>query len=151
MMLHQKVALVTGGNRGIGRGIALALAAAGASVAINFLQGSIEAADVEKEIQGLGQRAIAVQADVSVRLEVQRLLARTEAALGPVDILVNNAGIARPQKIEEVTEFDWDHLMDVNLKSCFLMSQAVRPGMRARKWGRIVNISSVAAQTGGVV
>ena len=72
-------------------------------------------------------------------------------ALGPVDILVNNAGIARVQGIEEITEKDWDELIAVNLKSCFLMTQAVLPDMRARRWGRIINLSSVAAHVGGVV
>ena len=71
--------------------------------------------------------------------------------LGPITILINNAGIARPQPIEEITEEDWDELIATNLKSCFLMTQAVLPGMRARRWGRIVNLSSVAAQVGGVV
>ena len=71
--------------------------------------------------------------------------------LGPIDILVNNAGIAHPQPIEEIAEEDWDQMITGNLKSCFLMTQAVLPGMRERKWGRIVNLSSVAAQVGGVV
>jgi 3-oxoacyl-[acyl-carrier protein] reductase len=82
---------------------------------------------------------------------VAQLVRTVEEALGPVDILVNNAGIARPQKIEEIAESDWDEILRVNLKSCFLTTQAVLPGMRARRWGRIVNVSSVAAQVGGVV
>ena len=151
MQLHGKVALVTGASRGIGRGVALALAREGASVAINFLRAANEAAQVESFIRQLGVNAAAIQADVSRRLEAHRLVTETEERLGPVDILVNNAGIARPQEIEDITEADWNELMDVNLKSAFLLSQAVLPGMRARKWGRIVNISSVAAQTGGVV
>ena len=91
--------------------------------------------------------AIALQADVSRANEVARMIAQ----IGEIDILVNNAGIARVQAIEEITENDWDELLAVNLKSCFLVTQAVLPGMRARQWGRIINLSSVAAHVGGVV
>ena len=149
--LNGKVALVTGASRGIGRAIAVALAEAGADVAVNYLSRSREAQDAESHIRRLGKRSAAIQADVSVRGEVDRLIASVEASLGPVDVLVNNAGIARPQPIEAITEQDWDDLIGVNLKSVFLVTQAVLPGMRARQWGRIVNLSSVAAQVGGVV
>ena len=145
------MALVTGASRGIGRSIAAALADAGALVAINFLNREREAEQVRMQIAKTGGMAITVQGDVSRNADVHRIVTRTETELGQVDILVNNAGIARPQKIEEVTEEDWDELLTVNLKSCFLVTQAVLRGMRARRWGRIVNLSSVAAQTGGVV
>src|SRR5205085_12233284 len=82
---------------------------------------------------------------------VTRLVGAVADGLGPVDILVNNAGVARPQTPEEITERDWDELLAVNLKSVFLVTQAVVPGMRARRWGRVINLSSVAAQVGGVV
>jgi len=150
-LLHGKVALVTGASRGIGRAIANGLAAAGANVAVNFREREREAELVHSELELLGVRSMAVQADVSVAADVERLIHRVSAELGPVDILVNNAGIARPQKAEQVTEQDWDDLLTVNLKSCFLVTQAVLPGMRSRHWGRIINLSSVAAQTGGVV
>jgi 3-oxoacyl-[acyl-carrier protein] reductase len=149
--LNDKVALVTGSSRGIGRAIALALAAEGADVAINFVQRAAEAEAAELEIRKLGCRCVSIQADVSDAKDVERLVKSTENALGPIDILVNNAGIARPQPIEEIAEEDWDQILTGNLKSCFLMTQAVLPGMRERKWGRIVNLSSVAAQVGGVV
>ncbi len=149
--LTGKVALVTGSSRGIGRAIALALAEAGADVAINFLSRSAEAVAAEQQIRQLGRRCTSVQADVSVASDVTRLVRTTEDRLGPVDILVNNAGISRPQPIEEITERDWDEVLTANLKSCFLMSQAVLPGMQARKWGRIINLSSVAAHVGGIV
>ena len=143
--LTGKLALVTGASRGIGRAIAIALARAGADIVINY-RTRLEPA-LELQIGELGPRALPIQADVSTPAGVESLI----AAAGPVDILVNNAGIARPQPVEEITEQDWDELIDVNLKSCFLMTQAVLPAMRSRKWGRIINISSVAAQTGGVV
>ena len=149
--LDGKVALVTGASRGIGRAIALALAEVGADIVVNYHSRSREAREVESTIVESGRRCAAIAADVSLHSEVERLVKTAEERLGPIDILINNAGIARPQLIEEVAEHDWDQLIAVNLKSCFLVTQAVLPGMRARRWGRIVNLSSVAAQVGGVV
>ena len=146
--LNGRVALVTGSSRGIGRAIAVALARAGADLAINYVA---DLADAQREVEAAGRRCITVRADVGAVSEVARLVHTVEAQLGAIDILVNNAGIGRPQKIEEIAESDWDEVLRVNLKSCFLMTQAVLPGMRARRWGRIVNVSSVAAQVGGVV
>jgi 3-oxoacyl-[acyl-carrier protein] reductase len=149
--LKGRVALVTGSSRGIGRAIALALARAGANVAVNYLNRAAEAQAVESEILRLGRKCICIQADVSSSSDVERLVKTAEEKLGAIDILVNNAGIARPQPIEEITERDWDEVIAANLKPCFLLTQAVLPRMRARKWGRIINLSSVAAQVGGVV
>lgn len=149
--LKNRVALVTGASRGIGAGIAVALARAGADVAVNYREKADAAASVCREIAALGSKTIAVQADVSVAGDVKRMVAEVEARLGPVDILVNNAGIAHPRKLEEITEAEWDEVITVNLKSVFLVTQAVIGGMRRRKWGRIINLSSVAAQTGGAV
>jgi 3-oxoacyl-[acyl-carrier protein] reductase len=149
--LHGKTALVTGSSRGIGRAVAIALAQAGAAVIVNYLRRVLEAEAVVQEIAELGRACVSVQADVSVASDVERLVRTAEERLGPIDILINNAGIARVQPVEEITERDWDELIDANLKSCFLVTQAVLPGMRARQWGRIVNLSSVAAQVGGVV
>jgi 3-oxoacyl-[acyl-carrier protein] reductase len=149
--LNGRTALVTGSSRGIGRAIAIALAEAGAAVAVNYLRRAAEAQAVEKEIAELGRPCASVQADVSMASDVERLVHTAAERVGPIDILINNAGIARVQPVEEITERDWDELIDGNLKSCFLVTQAVLQGMRARQWGRIVNLSSVAAQVGGVV
>jgi 3-oxoacyl-[acyl-carrier protein] reductase len=149
--LKGKVALVTGSSRGIGRAIALALAEAGADIVVNFLRRAEEAQAVAQRVGKLGRRCTCIRADVSSASAVERLVQESEARVGAVDILVNNAGISRPQAMEEINERDWDEVIAANLKSCFLVTQAVLPGMRARKWGRIVNLSSVAAQVGGVV
>lgn len=146
-----RVAIVTGSSRGIGRAIAVAFARAGADVVVNYLTREAEAREVESAVVALGRKCACIQADVSRQTEVLRLVREAEAAVGPADILVNNAGMIRPQPIDQITEHDWDDLMAANLKSCFLMTQAVLPRMRARRWGRIINMSSVAAQLGGVV
>jgi len=149
--LHDKVALVTGGSRGIGAAAALALAQAGANVAVNYRRHNEEAEKVCSAIRASGRRAVSLQADVSSSAAVAAMITRVQTELGPVGILVNNAGIARPQPIDQISEQDWDELIDVNLKSAFLVTQAVLPEMRRSRWGRIINLSSVAAQVGGVV
>jgi 3-oxoacyl-[acyl-carrier protein] reductase len=146
-----KVALVTGASRGIGRAIALALARAGCALAVNYRSQAAAAEEVCAQIEALGCRCLAVQADVSQAADVKRLVETVERGLGPVEILVNNAGVTRPQRVEDITEQDWDAIIDINLKSAFLVSQAVLPSMRARRWGRIINVSSVAAELGGIV
>jgi 3-oxoacyl-[acyl-carrier protein] reductase len=149
--LNGKVALVTGGSRGIGAAIALSLAEAGADIAINFRARSADANEVCVAIRKAGRRALALQADISKSGEVSGMVAQIERELGPVNILVNNAGMARQINLENIVEADWDEHINVNLKSAFLVTQAVLPQMRTQHWGRIINISSVAAQTGGVV
>lgn len=149
--LTGRVALVTGASRGIGRAIAHTLAAAGADIAINYRERAEDAETLAHAITRMGRRCATLQADVSAALAVEGLVKAVQEQLGPIGVLVNNAGMARPQAIEDITERDWDELIAVNLKSCFLVTQAVLPGMRAGRWGRIVNIGSVAAQVGGVV
>ena len=151
MPLKGRVALVTGGSRGIGRATATALAQAGCDVVVNYLQAEDSARDVVKAIEQAGQRGLAIQADVSAEKDVVRLMAAIETAFGRVDILVNNAGINPSKPLAELSPRDWHSVVDQNLTSAFLVSQAVIPGMRERQWGRIVMLSSIAAQTGGVV
>ncbi|MFO1082849.1 MAG: 3-oxoacyl-ACP reductase family protein [Reyranellaceae bacterium] len=149
--LRGRVAVVTGGSRGIGRAVAISLAEAGAAVAVNYLEQAPAADAVVAEIARRGGRALAIAADVSRADEVARLVGTVEAALGPVDILVNNAGIGLVRSVDTLTEADFDRTIAVNLKSVFLCIQAVLPGMRARRFGRIINISSGAARGAGGV
>ncbi len=149
--LATRTALVTGASRGIGKAIALALAEAGANVAVNYRERGAQARETVAAIEALGARTGAFQADVSDATAVANLIAKVEAALGPIDILVNNAGVALRRSLDELTEEDFDRTIATNLKSAFLCTQAVFPGMRARGWGRIINISSGAARGAGVV
>jgi 3-oxoacyl-[acyl-carrier protein] reductase len=149
--LDGHIALVTGASRGIGAAIAAALAGAGAAVAVNYRERADAADTVVAGIKGNGGRAIAVAADVSQAAAVAKMVDHVASALGPIDILVNNAGIAIVRGIDDLTEGDFDRTIEVNLKSAFLCTQAVVPAMRAKKWGRIVNISSGAARGGGAI
>ncbi len=149
--LKNRVALVTGGSRGIGEAIAIALAKAGAAVAVNYRERSQEAAAVVENIQRNGGRAAAIAADVSLAGAVRGMISDVESLLGPIDILVNNAGIAVMRGLDEITEEDFDRTVAVNLKSAFLCTQGVLAGMRGRRWGRIVNISSIAARGAGSI
>lgn len=149
--LTGKVALVTGSSRGIGRAIAFALANAGANIAINYRNRDDEANEVLLQIRRFGRLAVAVKADVSVSADVVRMIGIIERELGSPSILVNNAGIGTMHSIEDITEKDWTDTIAVNLTSAFLTIQAVLPAMRTLKWGRIISLSSAAAQMGGVV
>ncbi|MBC7293597.1 MAG: 3-oxoacyl-[acyl-carrier-protein] reductase [Thermoleophilia bacterium] len=145
--LAGRVALVTGGARGIGRAIALRLAKDGAKVGIIDLMAS--GADTAREVeQAAGQATTFVQADISREAEVRAAVAAVEEALGPVDILVNNAGITRDGLLLVMDESAWDAVMAVNLKGAFLVSKAVLRGMVKRRRGAIVNISSVVGRRG---
>lgn len=147
MPLEDRVALVTGGARGIGRAIALRLAEGGARVAIVDLTES--GADVALEIErATGRAATFVKADISKEADARAAVAAVEAALGPVDILVNNAGITRDGLLLVMAESDWDAVLAVNLKGAFLMSKAVLRGMIKRRRGSIVSISSVVGRRG---
>jgi 3-oxoacyl-[acyl-carrier protein] reductase len=145
--LQGRVALVTGASRGIGRAIALALADRGAAIAVNFQTHAEEAQSAVAQIRSAGGRAMAARADVSMSEQVTEMAARVASELGAIDILVNNAGVA----VTGVREEDFDHGIAVNLKSAFLCTEAVLPAMSARRWGRIVNISSGAARGPGLL
>ncbi|MBA7465259.1 3-oxoacyl-[acyl-carrier-protein] reductase FabG [subsurface metagenome] len=149
--LHGRVALVTGGSRGIGAAIVKALAEAGCAVAVNYRERVAEAEALAKAIVTSGGKSIAVAADVSKADAVAAMIQRVTSELGPIDILVNNAGIAIVRGVDDLTEADFDQTLLVNLKSAFLCTQAVLPGMRARNWGRIINISSGAARGAGSI
>jgi 3-oxoacyl-[acyl-carrier protein] reductase len=149
--LSSHVALVTGGSRGIGAAIVRALADAGAAVAINYLEQAEAAETLAASIVKGGGRAVAIGADVSRSNDVASMFARAAKELGPVDILVNNAGIAITRGVDELTEEEFDRTIAVNLKSVFLCTQAALGPMRAKRWGRIVNISSGAARGAGAI
>jgi 3-oxoacyl-[acyl-carrier protein] reductase len=149
--LRGHTALVTGGSRGIGAAIVRALAEAGAAVAINYRERADAANALAKQITGAGGKAVAIGADVSEAGAVAQMIERASTELGPIDILVNNAGIAVVRGVDDLTETDFDRTVTVNLKSVFLCTQAVLPMMRAKKWGRIVNISSGAARGAGAI
>ena len=149
--LRTHVALVTGASRGIGAAIALTLGELGAAVAVNYRERADDAGTIVARIKAGGGRAIAVQADVSQAAAVAAMVDQVASALGPIDILVNTAGMAIVRGIDDLSEEDFDRTIAVNLKSTFLCTQAVLPMMRARKWGRIVNISSGAARGAGAI
>jgi 3-oxoacyl-[acyl-carrier protein] reductase len=149
--LENRIALVTGASRGIGKSIAVALARAGCHVVVNYHRQAAAAEEVRSTVLKLGRRALLAQADVSVPADVERMVRETERELGEVEILVNNAGIAQSKPLAEITLDDWEAILRVNLTSAFVVTQRVLPGMRKRRWGRIIYLSSVAAQTGGVI
>ena len=149
--LRGRTALVTGGSRGIGAAISRALAEAGAAVAINYRDRTDEAKKLAENLRKTGANVITVQADVSLADAVSKMIATANSALGTVDILINNAGIAITRGIDDLSEADFDRTIATNLKSVFLCTQAVLPMMRAKKWGRIVNISSGAARGAGAI
>jgi 3-oxoacyl-[acyl-carrier protein] reductase len=149
--LFGKNALITGAGKGIGKSIARTLAMAGATVIINYNTSKHSAEELASEINQSGGKAVAMQADLSNAEDVTNLFKQVTQEVGTVDILVNNAGVARPQPSEEIELNDWSEVLNINLTSAFLTIQAAVPSMKKNHFGRIINISSVAAQTGGII
>ena len=150
--LTGKVALITGASSGIGRASAEMFAACGAAVAINYHRNEAGAEGARAKITEAGGRAVTLQADVTRTEDIRALVKRTNDELGPIDILVNNAGsLIERLKILELTEERWDEVINLNLKSAFLCSQAVAASMMERKTGTIINVVSVAGRNGGAL
>jgi 3-oxoacyl-[acyl-carrier protein] reductase len=150
MMLKDKVAIVTGSSRGVGRAIAEAYGEKGASVVVNYSSSQKAADEVVEKINAMGSRAIAVKADVAKKEEVEKLVQAAIDEFGRVDILVNNAGFTRPAMMVKMTEDEWDQVVDIHLKGAFLCSQAVARHMKEQKSGKIINVTSVAGLVGTV-
>ena len=148
--LKGKVALVTGSSRGIGRGIAVCLAKAGADVVVNYAGNAKAAEDVVAEIQALGQKAIAIQADCGDKASVDAMFDEAMKEFGRIDILVNNAGTSQDKDIFEIEMEDWDRIIKTNLTSGYLCSKRAMEIMRDQKSGRIIFISSVVGQRGAL-
>ena len=149
--LRGRTALVTGGSRGIGAATSRALAETGAAVAINYRARTDEANKLAEHLRKTGVNVITLQADVSLAEAVSKMVDTAKSELGTIDILINNAGIAITRGIDDLSEADFGRTIATNLKSVFLCTQAVLPMMRAKKWGRIVNISSGAARGAGAI
>ena len=149
MDLSNKVAIVTGSARGIGRAIALKLAEVGADIVVNDIAASAEALEnTANEIRALKRKALAVTADVSSPPDVARLIDTAASTMGRIDILVNNAGVTRDQLIMRMTDEDWDTVLNIDLKSAFLCTRAVLRHMIKQRWGRIISIASVVGIMG---
>lgn len=144
-----RVALVTGASRGIGRAIAVALAGAGAAVAVNYRESQPGAEQTVSEIKAGGGKAASFQADVSDRAQVEAMVEAVGSRLGSPDILVNNAGVIRDVLLLQMTDRDWEQVLSVNLSGVYHCCRAVIQGMMTKRWGRIINLSSVTALRGG--
>lgn len=150
MRLKEKIALVTGSSRGVGRSIALAFAREGAKIIVNYTSNEKAASEVVEAIIEIGSQAIAVKADVAQKAEVEDLVQSAINEFGQLDILVNNAGFTRPALMLKMTEEQWDQVVDIHLKGAFLCSQAAAHQMKKQSRGKIINVTSVAGLAGTV-
>ncbi len=148
LSLQGRVAVVTGGSRGIGRATVQRLAELGASVVVNYSRDEQAAAEIVREVEALGVKALAVRADVSRLEEAERVVSATLEEFGRLDILVCNAGIWEGAPVEEISEELWDRVLDINLKGTWTMCRAAVPSMKSQRSGRIVIVSSTAGQRG---
>ena len=149
MELKGKVALVTGGSRGIGKAIAIALAKEGINVALTYRINKEKAFSVVKEIDIENNKVICIRLDQGSRENIRRLIIEVHKKFGKINILVNNAAIAQEKPFETITDDDWDNMLKINLRGPFILCQEIIPDMIAQKWGRIINISSIGGQWGG--
>ncbi|MCD6256856.1 3-oxoacyl-ACP reductase FabG [Candidatus Aerophobetes bacterium] len=147
--LKNKVSIITGSSRGIGRAIALRFAREGSNIVITYHTREDKAKEVVEEIKNMGRRVIMTQVDVSRREDVRKMVKRSIDEFGKIDILVNNAGILQQKPFEDITDEDWDRMFEVNMKGVFLCTQEVLPWMKRQRFGKIINISSVGGQFGG--
>jgi 3-oxoacyl-[acyl-carrier protein] reductase len=150
MRLKDKVAIVTGSSRGVGRAVVEAYGANGANVIVNYTANQKAADEVVKRIQDMGSKAVPVKADVAQKADVERLVQTAIDEFGRVDIVVNNAGFTRPAMMLKMTEEEWDQVVDIHLKGAFLCSQAAGRHMKEQKSGKIINVMSVAGLVGTV-
>ena len=150
MKLKDKVAIVTGSSRGVGKAIAEAYGKAGADVVVNYSSSEKAAQDVVKTIQDSGSKAISVKADVAKKEDVKFLVQAAIDEFGRIDIIVNNAGFTRPAMMLKMEEDQWDQVVDIHLKGAFLCSQAAALHMKEQKSGKIINVTSVAGLVGTV-
>ena len=150
MKLKDKIALVTGSSRGVGRAVALGFAKQGANVVVNYTSKENAANEVVETIQSMGSKAIAVKADVAQKPEAENLVNSAIDTFGRLDILVNNAGFTRPSMMIKMTEDQWDQVVDIHLKGAFLCAQAAGLHMKEQKSGKIINVTSVAGIVGTV-
>ncbi|MCK9443298.1 MAG: 3-oxoacyl-[acyl-carrier-protein] reductase [Tissierellaceae bacterium] len=148
MNLNNKVALITGGSRGIGKEIALELARNGVNIGLTYVRGEDKAKEVVKEIENMGVKALAIKANVSIEEEVAQMTKAMEESFGTIDILVNNAGITKDNLLIRMKEEDWDDVMNVNLKGTFLCTKAISRIMMKKRYGKIINMASVVGIMG---
>lgn len=146
---NNKVALITGASRGIGRECAIALAQQGYNIAINYHSNQEQAAKTQKNVRKFGVNAFPIQADISDNGQINNMIKQTLNEFEHIDVLVNNAGVSELKAVEAIDETDWNRIMDINLKGTFFCSQQVLEHMKKRRRGRIINIASQAGQTGG--
>lgn len=150
MKLKDKVTVVTGSSRGVGKAVALGFAKEGAKVVVNYTSNEKAANEVVNAIEAMGSQAIAVKADVAVKADAERLIASGVDAFGRIDALVNNAGFTRPAMMLKMTEEEWDQVVDIHLKGAFLCGQAAARRMKDQNSGKIINVTSVAGLVGTV-
>jgi 3-oxoacyl-[acyl-carrier protein] reductase len=148
MRLHEKSAVVTGGGRGVGRAVSLAFAKEGAQVVVNYAMRAESAEQVVAEIEKTGGKAVAVKGNVAKKEDCEGIIKTAVDHFGKIDILVNNAGISRPAMLSKMTEEQWDEVVDVHLKGAFFCTQAASKYFKGQKYGRIINVTSVAGIVG---